>query len=289
MKKIKNLILLGFLAIILPFTSLASEGEKPSENKDQKLGEKIIMTEDVKPQQAKPSENKEGPGPAKNEDEKKSDPQKTEVKSDESDPKKVDGKSETNNVKNDNKDYDIKSIEKAVDELVKKLDEDSDLTKALTDVKKTINTENGEKQKATDKKTENIIKDYSEKIEKAKTPSQKKKLENEAADKIKSINNDRTDIEKIEDNKNNQTFSEKEEELSENDRKKDKLVIEVKSDNENDEIDREKIYALATDEEDEEENLISKNPIIFITLTLILAILVAIGLAIRKRDKKDLD
>ena len=283
MKKIKNLILLGFLALILPFTSLASEGEKPTENKDQKLGGKIIMTEDVKPQTAKSEENKEGQGPAKNEEEKKSEPQKTEVKRDESDPKKVEEKSANNNVKSDKKDYDIKSIEKAVDDLVNKLDEDSDLSKALSEVKKSIKTDNKENP---DKQTEIIIKDYSEKIEKAKTPSQKKRLENEAADKIKSITRDMTNLGR---NQDTETYSQTDDQNEDGASKKDKLVIEVKSDKDKDEIDRDKIYALAAEDDQEEENFLSSNPIIFIALIFILAIVVAIGLAIRKRDKKDLD
>lgn len=283
MKKIKKLILLGFLTLILPFTSLASEGEKPTDNKDQKLGGKIIMTEDVKPDQSKTEGNKKDQNPDKNEEEKKSEPQKTEVKRDESDPKKVEEKSANNNVKTDKKDYDIKSIEKAVDDLVNKLDEDSNLTKALSEVKKTIKTDNKENP---DKQTEIIIKDYSEKIEKAKTPSQKKSLENEAANKIKSINRDMTKVEKNQDLDTSSPTDDQDKEISS---KKDKLVIEVKSDRDKDEIDRDKIYALAAEDDQEEENYLGSNPIIFIALIFLLAIVVAIGLAIRKRDKKDLD
>lgn len=283
MKEMKNMILLSFLALILPFTSLASEGEKPTDNKDQKLGGKIIMTEDVKPDQSKTEGNKKDQNPDKNEEEKKSEPQKTEVKRDESDPKKVEEKSANNNVKTDKKDYDIKSIEKAVDDLVNKLDEDSNLTKALSEVKKTIKTDNKENP---DKQTEIIIKDYSEKIEKAKTPSQKKRLENEAADKIKSLTRDMTNLER---NQDTETYSQTDDQNEDGASKKDKLVIEVKSDKDKDEIDRDKIYALAAEDDQEEESFFSSNPIIFIALIFILAIVVAIGLAIRKRDKKDLD
>ena len=283
MKEMKNMILLSFLALILPFTSLASEGEKPTDNKDQKLGGKIIMTEDVKPDQSKTEGNKKDQNSDKNEEEKKSEPQKTEVKRDESDPKKVEEKSANNNVKTDKKDYDIKSIEKAVDDLVNKLDEDSNLTKALSEVKKTIKTDNKENP---DKQTEIIIKDYSEKIEKAKTPSQKKSLENEAANKIKSINRDMTKVEKNQDLDTSSPTDDQDKEISS---KKDKLVIEVKSDRDKDEIDRDKIYALAAEDDQEEESYLGSNPIIFIALIFILAIVVAIGLAIRKRDKKDLD
>lgn len=283
MKEMKNMILLSFLALILPFTSLASEGEKPTDNKDQKLGGKIIMTEDVKPDQSKTEGNKKDQNPDKNEEEKKSEPQKTEVKRDESDPKKVEEKSANNNVKTDKKDYDIKSIEKAVDDLVNKLDEDSDLSKALSEVKKTIKTDNKENP---DKQTEIIIKDYSEKIEKAKTPSQKKRLENEAADKIKSLTRDMTNLER---NQDTETYSQTDDQNEDGASKKDKLVIEVKSDKDKDEIDRDKIYALAAEDDQEEESFFSSNPIIFIALIFILAIVVAIGLAIRKRDKKDLD
>ena len=283
MKEMKNMILLSFLALILPFTSLASEGEKPTDNKDQKLGGKIIMTEDVKPDQSKTEGNKKDQNSDKNEEEKKSEPQKTEVKRDESDPKKVEEKSANNNVKTDKKDYDIKSIEKAVDDLVNKLDEDSNLTKALSEVKKTIKTDNKENP---DKQTEIIIKDYSEKIEKAKTPSQKKSLENEAANKIKSINRDMTKVEKNQDLDTSSPTDDQDKEISS---KKDKLVIEVKSDRDKDEIDRDKIYALAAEDDQEEESYLGSNPIIFIALIFILARVVAIGLAIRKRDKKDLD
>lgn len=283
MKEMKNMILLSFLALILPFTSLASEGEKPTDNKDQKLGGKIIMTEDVKPDHSKTEGNKKDQNPDKNEEEKKSEPQKTEVKRDESDPKKVEEKSANNNVKTDKKDYDIKSIEKAVDDLVNKLDEDSDLTKALSEVKKTIKTDNKENP---DRQTEIIIKDYSEKIEKAKTPSQKKSLENEAANKIKSITRDMTKVEKNQDLDTSSPTDDQDKEISS---KKDKLVIEVKSDRDKDEIDRDKIYALAAEDDQEEENYLGSNPIIFIALIFLLAIVVAIGLAIRKRDKKDLD
>nr|WP_072536501.1 hypothetical protein [Anaerococcus mediterraneensis] len=283
MKEMKNMILLSFLALILPFTSLASEGEKPTDNKDQKLGGKIIMTEDVKPDQSKTEGNKKDQNPDKNEEEKKSEPQKTEVKRDESDPKKVEEKSANNNVKTDKKDYDIKSIEKAVDDLVNKLDEDSDLTKALSEVKKTIKTDNKENP---DRQTEIIIKDYSEKIEKAKTSSQKKSLENEAANKIKSITRDMTKVEKNQDLDTSSPTDDQDKEISS---KKDKLVIEVKSDRDKDEIDRDKIYALAAEDDQEEENYLGSNPIIFIALIFLLAIVVAIGLAIRKRDKKDLD
>ena len=93
----------------------------------------------------------------------------------------------------------------------------------------------------------------------------------------------------LERNQDTETYSQTDDQNEDGASKKDKLVIEVKSDKDKDEIDRDKIYALAAEDDQEEENFISSNPIIFIALIFILAIVVAIGLAIRKRDKKDLD
>src|SRR5699024_5063847 len=119
---------------------------------------------------------------------------------------------------------DMEKIEKAVDELVKKLDKNSNLSKALSDMQ-TIDSENkeGKSPNSTSKQTEAILKDYNEKIQSATTEKQKRRLEDEAANRINSIKSQEMVPARKEDDK---AFSD--EDFPE---KKKKILLEVKPDN----------------------------------------------------------
>lgn len=175
---------------------------------------------------------------------------------------------------------DYEKVQKAVDDLVEKLDKNSNLAKALEEVKVTIKANNSNTSTVSNqvnKKTEKVIKDYSQKIQEAKTPSQKRQLENEAANKIKSIS-----IDVSEDNKANAQLPEKESEEP-----KKRLTKEVKA-NHNDDIS--KIYALAPAEEEEIDYLgFLKKPVVIVAVILVISILISIGIVIRNKEKNDID
>lgn len=164
--------------------------------------------------------------------------------------------------------------------MVEKLDKNSNLAKALEEVKVTIKANNSNTSTSSsqvNKKTEKVIKDYSQKIQEAKTPSQKRQLENEAANMIKSIS-----IDVSEGNKANAQLPEKESEEP-----KKRLTKEVKA-NHNDDIS--KIYALAPAEEEERDYLgFLKEPVIIVAVILIISILISIGIVIRNKEKNDID
>ncbi|WP_311537930.1 hypothetical protein [uncultured Anaerococcus sp.] len=173
---------------------------------------------------------------------------------------------------------DYEKVEKAVDDLVEKLDKNSNLSKALEEVKVTIKVNNANTSSVSNqvnKQTEKVIRDYSQKIQEAKTPSQKKELENEAASKIKSISIDVSEEAK------------KKMESQNEDEPKKRLTKEVKV-NHDDDIG--KIYALAPAEEEEKDYLaFLKKPVIIIGVILVLSIVITIGIVIKNKEKEDID
>lgn len=173
---------------------------------------------------------------------------------------------------------DYEKVEKAVDDLVEKLDKNSNLSKALEEVKVTIKVNNANTSSVSNqvnKQTEKVIRDYSQKIQEAKTPSQKKELENEAASKIKSISIDVSEEAK------------KKMESQNEDEPKKRLTKEVKV-NHDDDIG--KIYALAPAEEEEKDYLsFFKKPVIIIAVILVLSIVITIGIVIKNKEKEDID
>lgn len=185
-------------------------------------------------------------------------------------------KSPADSNKKDKVDYE--KVEKAVDDLVEKLDKNSDLSKALEEVKVTIKANNANTSPASNqvnKETEKVIRDYSQKIQEAKTPSQKRELENEAASKIKSISIDVSEEAK------------KKMESQNEDEPKKRLTKEVKV-NHDDDIG--KIYALTPAEEEEKDYLsFFKKPVIIIGVILVLSIVITIGIVIRNKEKEDID
>lgn len=173
---------------------------------------------------------------------------------------------------------DYEKVEKAVDDLVEKLDKNSNLSKALEEVKVTIKVNNANTSSVSNqvnKQTEKVIRDYSQKIQEAKTPSQKKELENEAASKIKSISIDVSEEAK------------KKMESQNEDEPKKRLTKEVKVNHDND---IGKIYALAPAEEEEKDYLsFLKKPVIIIAVILVLSIVITIGIVIKNKEKEDID
>lgn len=173
---------------------------------------------------------------------------------------------------------DYEKVEKAVDDLVEKLDKNSNLSKALEEVKVTIKVNNANTSSVSNqvnKQTEKVIRDYSQKIQEAKTPSQKKELENEAASKIKSISIDVSEEAK------------KKMESQNEDEPKKRLTKEVKVNHDND---IGKIYALAPAEEEEKDYLaFFKKPVIIIGVILVLSIVITIGIVIKNKEKEDID
>ena len=173
---------------------------------------------------------------------------------------------------------DYEKVEKAVDDLVEKLDKNSNLSKALEEVKVTIKVNNANTSSVSNqvnKQTEKVIRDYSQKIQEAKTPSQKKELENEAASKIKSISIDVSEEAK------------KKMESQNEDEPKKRLTKEVKV-NHDDDIG--KIYALAPAEEEEKDYLsFLKKPVIIIGVILVLSIFITIGIVMKNKEKEDID
>ncbi|WP_276886894.1 hypothetical protein [Anaerococcus lactolyticus] len=282
MQKNIKILLLSFFTFILPLTSFASNDQQGN----QKAGEKIIITETVAPV-SKPEENpKDSAKKEENKADAKPDPNKKD------DGKQADNKKEDSAYKDRREvpvdpkaqspdkaqNPDMERIEKVVDDLVSKLDKNSNLSKALAEMQTSISTDNKASVKVKDvsKKTEQVLKDYNKKIQAATTEKQRKKLENEAADKIKSISENRPssiDQEKLD------------EDIPE---KKKKILLEVKPDREEDDADdRSQILALNPIDGEDEEVFFLENPIIIIALIFIISLIVVIGIVIRNNEKRD--
>lgn len=282
MQKNIKILLLSFFTFILPLTSFASNDQQGN----QKAGEKIIITETVAPV-SKPEENpKDSAKKEENKADAKPDPNKKD------DGKQADNKKEDSAYKDRREvpvdpkaqspdkaqNPDMERIEKVVDDLVSKLDKNSNLSKALAEMQTSISTDNKASVKVKDvsKKTEQVLKDYNKKIQAATTEQQRKKLENEAADKIKSISENRPssiDQEKLD------------EDIPE---KKKKILLEVKPDREEDDADdRSQILALNPIDGEDEEVFFLENPIIIIALIFIISLIVVIGIVIRNNEKRD--
>lgn len=282
MQKNIKILLISFFTFILPLTSFASNDQQGN----QKAGEKIIITETVAPV-SKPEENpKDSAKKEENKADAKPDPNKKD------DGKQADNKKEDSAYKDRREvpvdpkaqspdkaqNPDMERIEKVVDDLVSKLDKNSNLSKALAEMQTSISTDNKASVKVKDvsKKTEQVLKDYNKKIQAATTEKQRKKLENEAADKIKSISENRPssiDQEKLD------------EDIPE---KKKKILLEVKPDREEDDADdRSQILALNPIDGEDEEVFFLENPIIIIALIFIISLIVVIGIVIRNNEKRD--
>lgn len=297
MRKIIKIILCSLLTLNLTFTSFASDDQPVKEGTDQKAGEKIIITESVtpvtkpaenpnandkkdetKPNEDKPVANKkEETNPVKNPDPKKEDSAYKDSKE-----KSGENKESTNENSQKSQDPDMDRIDKVVDELVQKLDKNSNLSKALSEMQTSKNTDKKAtiKSKDVSKKTEEVLKDYNKKIQTASTEKEKIRLENEAAQKIKSIGSE--NISQTTDNKN---VDDLDENIPE---KKKKILLEVKPEKEEDDEDRNQILALnPTNDGEEEEKFFLKNPLVIITLIFIIAIVIAIGIVIRNNDRRE--
>lgn len=286
MQKNIKILLISFFTFILPLTSFASNDQQGKDGPNQKAGEKIIITETVAPV-SKPEENpKDSAKKEENKADAKPDPNKKD------DGKQADNKKEDSAYKDRREvpvdpkaqapdkaqNPDMERIEKVVDDLVSKLDKNSNLSKALAEMQTSISTDNKASVKVKDvsKKTEQVLKDYNKKIQAATTEQQRKKLENEAADKIKSISENRPssiDQEKLD------------EDIPE---KKKKILLEVKPDREEDDADdRSQILALNPIDGEDEEVFFLENPIIIIALIFIISLIVVIGIVIRNNEKRD--
>ena len=279
MQKNIKILLISFFTFILPLTGFASNDQQGKDGPNQKAGEKIIITESVAPV-SKPEENpKDSAKKEENKADAKPDPNKKD------DGKPADNKKEDSAYKDRREapvdpkaqspdkaqNPDMERIEKVVDDLVSKLDKNSNLSKALAEMQTSISTDNKASVKVKDvsKKTEQVLKDYNKKIQAATTEQQRKKLENEAADKIKSISENRPssiDQEKLD------------EDIPE---KKKKILLEVKPDREEDDADdRSQILALNPIDGEDEEVFFLENPIIIIALIFIISLIVVIGLSL---------
>ena len=297
MRKIIKIILCSLLTLNLTFTSFASDDQPVKEGADQKAGEKIIITESVtpvtkpaenpnandkkdekKPNEDKPVANKkEETNPVKNPDPKKEDSAYKDSKE-----KSGENKESTNENSQKSQDPDMDRIDKVVDELVQKLDKNSNLSKALSEMQTSKNTDKKAtiKSKDVSKKTEEVLKDYNKKIQTASTEKEKIRLENEAAQKIKSIGSENTSQ-----TTNNKNVDNLDENIPE---KKKKILLEVKPEKEEDDEDRNQILALnPTNDGEEEEKFFLKNPLVIITLIFIIAIVIAIGIVIRNNDRRE--
>lgn len=297
MRKIIKIILCSLLTLNLTFTSFASDDQPVKEGTDQKAGEKIIITESVtpvtkpaenpnandkkdetKPNEDKPVANKkEETNPVKNPDPKKEDSAYKDSKE-----KSGENKESTNENSQKSQDPDMDRIDKVVDELVQKLDKNSNLSKALSEMQTSKNTDKKAtiKSKDVSKKTEEVLKDYNKKIQTASTEKEKIRLENETAQKIKSIGSENTSQ-----TTNNKNVDNLDENIPE---KKKKILLEVKPEKEEDDEDRNQILALnPTNDGEEEEKFFLKNPLVIITLIFIIAIVIAIGIVIRNNDRRE--
>ena len=297
MRKIVKIILCSLLTLNLTFTSFASDDQPVKEGADQKAGEKIIITESVtpvtkyaenpnandkkdetRPNEDKPEANKkEETNPVKNPDPKKEDSAYKDSKE-----KSGENKESTNENSQKSQDPDMDRIDKVVDELVQKLDKNSNLSKALSEMQTSKNTDKKVtiKSKDVSKKTEEVLKDYNKKIQTASTEKEKIRLENEAAQKIKSIGSENTSQ-----TTNNKNVDDLDENIPE---KKKKILLEVKPEKEEDDEDRNQILALnPTNDGEEEGKFFLKKPLVIITLIFIIAIVIAIGIVIRNNDRRE--
>lgn len=280
MRKFINIILISFLTFNLTFTSFASDNQPGKNGTDQKPGEKIIITERVAPVSKTDANAKDNT----KKDEAKAEANKDPQKKDEDKP--ADNKKEDSAYKarreqpttDKAKNPEMESMEKVVDDLVTKLDKNSNLSKALAEMQTSINTDKKASVKSKDlsKKTEAVLKDYNKKIQSATTDQQRKKLENEAANKIKSISENKDKSLGKDDNPD--------EDIPE---KKEKILLEVKPDKDSETYDdRSQILALNPENEGEEENdFFLENPIVIIALIFVIALVVAIGIVLRNKRK----
>lgn len=280
MRKFINIILISFLTFNLTFTSFASDDQPGKNGTDQKPGEKIIITERVAPvsktdANAKDNTKKDEAKPEANKDPQKKDEDKpADNKKEDSAYKARREQPTTDKAKNP----EMESMEKVVDDLVTKLDKNSNLSKALAEMQTSINTDKKASVKSKDlsKKTEAVLKDYNKKIQSATTDQQRKKLENEAANKIKSISENK--------DKSLGKDENPDEDIPE---KKEKILLEVKPDKDSETYDdRSQILALNPENEGEEENdFFLENPIVIIALIFVIALVVAIGIVLRNKRK----
>ena len=286
MKKILQIILIAALSLSFVGKSYGQEADTkvdaPSSNSTevQKPADKIKIKEDTKTleedkgQAAKETLKDE----TKSQDEANSPEGENRNAASQKEGPKADKEAKSPADANKKGKVDYEKVEKAVDDLVEKLDKNSNLSKALEEVKVTIKANNANTSPSSNqvnKQTEKVIRDYSQKIQEAKTPSQKKELENEAANKIKSISIDVSEEAK-----------EKMESQNEDEPKK-RLTKEVKVNHDND---IGKIYALAPAAEEEKDYLsFLKKPVIIIAVILVLSIVITIGIVIKNKEKEDID
>lgn len=287
MKKILQIFLIATLSLSFVGKANAQEAEPKEdtppvkEAEVQKPADKIKIKEDTKTlEEEKVQPLKE---PVKEEVKKQAEANNSEGETKEAQsPKDASPKKEAGPASDVSKKEkaDYEKVQKAVDDLVEKLDKNSNLAKALEEVKVTIKANNSNTSTSSsqvNKQTEKVIKDYSQKIQEAKTPSQKRQLENEAASKIKSIS-----IDVSEDNKTKVQSQDKE-----GDKPKKRLTKEVKV---NHDDDVSKIYALAPAEEEERDYLgFLKKPVVIVALILVLSVVISIGIVIRNKEKNDID
>ncbi|WP_311479516.1 hypothetical protein [uncultured Anaerococcus sp.] len=288
MRKVIKIILISVLTLNLSFTSFASDAQQVV---PQKPGKKIFPAESVpvnNPEDPQKDSDKKGENRA-------ADPQVEPGKKEEINPPKGDESKNEDSVykdKRDNKEnsaevkdgqaekdpnQDMERLEKVVDDLVTKLDKNSNLSKALAEMQ-------AQKASTTSKdlsqKTEEVLKDYNKKIQTANSAKERKELENEAAKKIQSISESKPTGNGIDSKELNSS-----ENIPE---KKKKILLEVKPDKVEDEEDRNQILALnPTSEVEEEEIFFLENPIVIITSIFIIALVVAIGIVIRNNDRKE--
>src|SRR5699024_4485447 len=149
MLKVIKTILIGFLTFNLTLTSFAAEEEPVKDDTNQKAGEKIVITESVKPalkakenpaESDKSGENKTPPKEEANKKEETKVTKPGESKKEETfyreSPEKL---SEDKNARLEKeKKAEMEKLDKEVDELVKKLDKNSNLSKALAEVETSI-------------------------------------------------------------------------------------------------------------------------------------------------------
>lgn len=287
MKKILQIFLIATLSLSFVVKAYAQEAESKEDTPPvkevevQKPADKIKIKEDTKTlEEEKVQPLKE---PVKEEVKKQAEANNTEGETKEAQiPKDASPKKEAGPASDVSKKEkaDYEKVQKAVDDLVEKLDKNSNLAKALEEVKVTIKANNSNTSTTSsqvNKQTEKVIKDYSQKIQEAKTPSQKRQLENEAASKIKSIS-----IDVSEDNKAKDQSQDKE-----GDKPKKRLTKEVKV---NHDDDVSKIYALAPAEEEERDYLgFLKKPVVIVALILVLSVVISIGIVIKNKEKNDID
>ena len=286
MKKILQIFLIATLSLSFVGQSYGQEADTkedvPSSNSTevQKPADKIKIKEDTKTLEEDKGQAAKEPlkDEAKSQDEANSPEGENRNAASQKEGPKADKEAKSPADANKKGKVDYEKVEKAVDDLVEKLDKNSNLSKALEEVKVTIKANNANTSPASNqvnKQTEKVIRDYSQKIQEAKTPSQKKELENEAASKIKSISIDVSEEAK------------KKMESQIEDEPKKRLTKEVKVNHDND---IGKIYALAPAEEEEKDYLsFLKKPVIIIAVILVLSIVITIGIVIKNKEKEDID